>query len=143
MSGRGRGIGRGRGHGICRGSQSREGNPYVSTNKRKVLCTALGESRFTYNAKGASDQMQTTFKKIVKHTGTIYGQDTRNETHNRKLVSIDKPQHTQAVLDHHKDIVALRENIFMRLQYERTSKEKVFIGTSTTYDDAAIVLAEL
>ena len=73
----------------------------------------------------------------------IYGQDIRNELNNRNVVSIDKPQHTKAVLDHNQDMVALREKIFMRLQYERTSKEKVFIGTSTTYDDAAIVLAEL
>ena len=36
--------------------------------------------------------------KIVKHTGTIYGQDISNELHNRKVVSIDKPQHTKVVL---------------------------------------------
>ena len=58
----------------------------------------------------------------MKHTGKINGQDIRNEPHNRKVVSIEKQQHTKAVLDHHKDMVALIENIFMRLQAAREFK---------------------
>ena len=46
----------------------------------------------------------------------IYGQDIRNELQNRKVVSIGKPQHTQAVSDHHQDMVSLRENIFKKIQ---------------------------
>ena len=49
----------------------------------------------TYNKKGAADQMWTTLKQIVKYTGTIYWQDIRNELHNKAVVTIDKPQHTQ------------------------------------------------
>ena len=60
--------------------------------------------------------MRTNLNQIVKQTGTIYGQDIRNDLHNRKVVIIDKPQHIQAVLVHHQYMVALRANIFMRLQ---------------------------
>ena len=61
--GRGRGgrgrVGRGgRGCGRSRGVGSSPG----STNKRKGLCAALGEHVFTYNEKGAADQMRTTLK---------------------------------------------------------------------------------
>ena len=84
--------------------------------------------------------MRTTLNTIVQHTGTINGQDIRNELNNRNVVSIDKPQHTKAVLDHNQDMVALREKIFMRLQYARPSKKKVLIGTATTDANVEIVL---
>ena len=87
--------------------------------------------------------MRTNLKKIVKHTGTIYGQDISNELHNKKVVSIDKPQHAQAVLDHHKNMFPLKDNMFMCLQSARASKEKVFIGTAEIYPDTAIVFSEL
>ena len=54
---------------------------------------------FTYNEKGAADQMRTTLKQIVKCTDTIYGQDISNELHNRAVVTIDKPQYTQEAQD--------------------------------------------
>ena len=87
--------------------------------------------------------MITTLNQILKHTSTIYGQDIINELHNRKVVSIEKPQHAQAVLDHNQDMVAPREKISMRLQDESASKYKFLIGTATTDDDAAIALEEL
>ena len=77
----------------------------------------------------------------MKHTGTVYGKDIINEIHNRKVVCIEKPQHTQAVLDHHQDMVTPKEKIFMRLQAATASKEKVIIGTSETDAYAAIALA--
>ena len=79
----------------------------------------------------------------MKHTGTFYGQDILNELHNRKVLIIDKPQHTNCVLDHPQDMVALTEKFFMRLQAAISSKDKLFIGTSATDADAAIQLAEL
>ena len=81
--------------------------------------------------------------KIVKHTGTIYGQDISNELHNRKWVSIEKQQHTQVVLDHHQYMVELIENIFMYPQDARESKEKVLIGTATPDADEVIALEYL
>ena len=79
----------------------------------------------------------------MKYTGTIYGQDISNELHNSKVVSIDKPQHTKVVLDHHQDMLALRENIFMCLQDARASREKLLIGTAAIDADEVIALEEL
>ena len=67
----------------------------------------------------------------------------RNELHTRKAVRIGKLQHTQAMLDHHKDIVAPTENIFIYLQAASASKEKVIIGTDATYSDESITLEEV
>ena len=64
---------------------------------------------FTYNEKGAADQMSNTLKQIVKHTGTIYGQDISNELHSRRVVVISKPQHTADVLRKHEAKVSLRD----------------------------------
>ena len=89
----------GHGHGGCDGrvrGRSRDvGSSPGSTNKRKGICAAIGEHVFTYNEKGASDQMWTTLKQIFNYTSTIYGKDISNELHNRAVVTIDKPQHTQ------------------------------------------------
>ena len=57
------------------------------------------------------------------------------------MVSIDKPKHTHAVLDHHRDMVALREEVFMLLNAARASKKKVFIVTAATDADTDIVLS--
>ena len=95
--------GHGRGNGRDRGNQYSVGNPYGSTKKRKMLCATLGEILFTYSGKGAAEQIIKTLKKVVKQIGTIYGQDIRNEHHNRKVVSIDKIKRTLAVLDHNQD----------------------------------------
>ena len=57
------------------------------------------------------------------------------------MVSIDKPKHTHAVLDHHQDMVALREEVFMLLNAARASKKKVFIVTAATDADTDIVLS--
>ena len=90
--------GRGRGGRGCGGSGGRDrgrsrgvGSSPGSTNKRKGLGVALGEHVFTYNEKGATEQMRKTLKHIVKYTGNIYGQDIRNELHNRVVLTIDNP----------------------------------------------------
>ena len=57
--------------------------------------------------------------------------------------SIEKPQHTKAVLDCHQDMVELREKIFMHPQAPRSYEKKVFIGTAATDADADIALSEL
>ena len=78
MSGRGGGKfvqGRGgRGRGIGRDGRGRDGNTSTVTSQKKGLCAALGDNIFTYNKKGAADQLAITLRKIVKHTGTIYEQ---------------------------------------------------------------------
>ena len=60
--------------------------------------------------------MRNTLKNIVKHTGTIYGQDISNELHNRRVVVIAKPQHTADVLRKHEAKVSLIEKNFQRIQ---------------------------
>ena len=52
-------------------------------------------------------------------------------------------KNTKTVSDHHQDIVALVEKIFMCLQAARESKEKVLIVTAATDADAAISLEYL
>ena len=48
-------------------------NPtYGTTNKRKVICVALGERLFTYNENGYEDQIQTTLKKIETHQHDLW-----------------------------------------------------------------------
>ena len=90
MSGRGRGRGTG-GKGRGRGNHKARGGGAYGANKNKGLCADLGEHMFTYNEKGAADQMKNTLKQIVKHTSTIYGQDISNELHNRRVVVISNP----------------------------------------------------
>ena len=143
MCGIWREIGCDRSHGRVRRSQYRGVNPYRTTKKSKGLYADLGESLFNYNNKGTAEQILTTLKQIVKYTSTIYGQDIRNELNNMKVVSIEKPQHTQYVLDHHQYMMALRENIWICLKSAIESEVRLLIGTAATDADAAIALAQL
>ena len=95
---------------------------------------------FTYNEKGAVDQMRNTLKQIVKHTGTIYGQYISNELNNRRVVVIAKPQHTADVLRKHEANVSLRDNNLQRIQDAMISKESILITASQTNIDLAIPL---
>ena len=98
---------------------------------------------FTYNKKGAADQRRNILKQIVKHTGTIYGQDISNELHNRRVVFITKPHHTADVLRKHKEKVSLRDNNFQRIQDARIANEAVLITAAQTNIDLTIPIAEL
>ena len=144
--GRGRGVrgcgGRsGRGRGRSRGVGSSPG----SKNKIKGLCAALGEHVFAYNKKGAADQMRTTLKKIVKYTGTIYGQDISNELHNRAVVIIGKPQHTQEAQDKQTLRVARLKLNYQRLiteKFNRVTSLEVEIEAGGGRGDLAIIALE-
>ena len=75
MSGRGGRLIQGRGGwGRGRDGRGRGGNISTVKSRKKGLCAALGDNIFTYNKKGAADQLSITLRQIVKHTGTIYGQ---------------------------------------------------------------------
>ena len=78
----------------------------------------------------------------MKHTETIYGHGIINNPHSKKAVSIYKPKHAHAVLDHIQDMVEIRENIFMRQQYAWEYKEKVLIGTAAEGAGATIELSD-
>ena len=87
--------------------------------------------------------MRNTLKQIVKHTGTIYGQDISNELHNRRVVVIAKPQHTADVLRKHEAKVSLRDNNFQRIQDARIANEAVLITAAETNTDPTLPLADL
>ena len=131
MSGRGAGIfvrGRG-GQGRGRGRDVRVSGGKISTitSRKKGLCSALGDYIFIYNENVASDQLAITLRQIVKHTGTIYGQEMSNETHNRTAVIIVMPVYDQDLL--YKQVIKerLREENFKRIQDARRRK-----GSTTT-----------
>jgi hypothetical protein len=157
MSGRGERQGRGnRGgrDGNCRGGRGRggrgQGNSYSGLSgalaKHKGLCAALGIHVFDYyGQKGAADQMQTTWEKIVHHVRTICDHNISNELQNKKTVIIDEPKHTQDVLDKHTAKEVRRQTQQTRLDQARllhkTQLEgEVDAGTNT---DTPMLLAIL
>ena len=97
---------------------------------------------FTYNNKGAADQMRNTLKHIVKHIDTIYGQDISNELHNRRVVVVAKPQHTADVLRKHEAKVSLRDKKFQRIQDASIFKEELLMTAAQTNIDLTIPLTE-
>jgi hypothetical protein len=91
---------------LSRSRWMRRGNYYSDVGavvKHKGLCAALSNHVFDYGQKGAtSDQMRTTWEKIVHHVGTIYyGHDISNKLQNEKTVVITKPKHAQACPSSH------------------------------------------
>jgi hypothetical protein len=86
-AGRGR-RGRGRGHNYT-GSANAE---------NRGMCTNLGTNVFEYGQKSAADQMRTSWEKLVQYIGTNYGQDINNELHNKIIVVLVDPVHTDGVL---------------------------------------------
>jgi hypothetical protein len=58
--------------------------------------------------------MRTTWEKFVHHVGTIHGHDISNELLNKKTVIIEKPTHTQDVLDKHESRV-IRHDVRLSL----------------------------
>ena len=63
------------------------------------MCSALDNHIFEYGQKASSDQMITTWEKLVHHVGTIHEHEIINGLLNKKTVIIPKPEHTQEELD--------------------------------------------
>ena len=63
------------------------------------MFATLGDNIFTYNKKGAADQLSITLRQIVKHIETIYGQEISNEIHNQTAVITVKPVYDKDLLD--------------------------------------------
>ncbi len=144
MSGRGRGRGRGGGRGGGRGrGRGYRGGSSNTTPKVKGLLPALGEHVFSYDQKGAADQMRTSLKQLVKHTGTCYGQDISNELHNRTKVVIPEPQHHQDILDAHQADIIVREEAYERLKKARVAREKTLKNAAKTDPALGMELAVL
>ena len=100
MNRRGGRFFRGRGEkGRGRDGRDRVGSKSILTSRKKGLYAALGDNIFTYNKKGAADQLAIIFRQFVKHIGTVYGQENSNEINNRTAVIIVEPVYDQDLLD--------------------------------------------
>ena len=119
QGGQGRGIGRGR---YVRG---RGGNTSTVTSQNKGLCAALVDNIFTYNEKGAADQLAITLCQIVEHTETIYEQEISNKIHNQTAFIIVKPVYDQDLLDKQVIKEGHSEANFKRIQDDRRRKEAI------------------
>ena len=93
----------------------------------------MTDNVFPYNEKGSSDTMQNTLKMLVKHIGTLYGQDIANEIGNQTVVTIAKPKHSREVLLEHAVNKALKTEHYNRLTLPRQAKESL-LQKSAAYD---------
>ena len=108
------------------------------------MCKELGKHVFDYGQKGAADQMQTTWEKIIIHAYTEYGQDIATELENRKKLVIEEPEYPQAALDRHAAYVQVHEDGRQRLKSAREKEVQALkIAVSKNVEGSAIKLAEL
>ena len=103
----------------------------------------MPDNVFTYNENGAADTMQNTLKMLVKHIGTLYGQDIANDFGNRTVVTIAKPKHSTAVLLAHADKENLRIENYNRLLLTRKAQESLLQQSAATDPEIAMKLTEL
>ena len=68
-----------------RGRYTRGYNYYEAIPKHRGLCSALGNHVLDYSQKASSDQIRTTWEKLVHHIVTIHGQNISNELLNKIL----------------------------------------------------------
>ena len=81
--------------------------------------------------------MRTTWEKIVHHVGTIYGHDISNELQNKKTVTINKPEHTQDVLEKHAERVVRHESQELRLSNARLDQRRALEAAVEEGEDPA------
>jgi hypothetical protein len=87
---------------VLASAQSSHINNNGSTNStKKGLCANLGTYAFDYGQKSASDQMQTSWEKLVQYFGTNYVQDISNELQNKTPVTLVEPVHMDDVVMRH------------------------------------------
>ncbi len=118
-----------------------------STNtsaSKKGLCKDLGEHVFDYGWKGAADEMQTTWEKIILYAGTKYGQDIASELETRTQVSITQPTYPQAALDRHARLMEVHKENIKRLRDARNEEVRALkVQVSQKEPGAILKLAEL
>ena len=116
--------GRGRGKGCDGQRQSIAPTGRTTKNKHLGLEAAMKDNVFTYNKKGGADTMQNTLNILVKHIGTLYGQDIANEIGNRTVVTITKPKHSRALLLAHAVKETLRTENYNRLNFHQAGSRE-------------------
>ena len=87
--------------------------------------------------------MQNTLNMLVKHIGTLYGQDIANETDNRTVVTIPKPKHSRSVLLSHAAKETLRAENYNRLLLPRQAQEILLQQSYSKNPEIVMKLAEL
>ena len=90
------------------------------------MCSALDNHIFEYGQKASSDQMITTWEKLVHHVGTIHGHNISNWLLNKKTVIITKPGHTQYALDEHQLATGRRDQSYQRSAEARQFHKGLF-----------------
>ena len=92
----------GRGSG-CGGRGGRGHNYSIAGNgfSKKGLCPGLVTNVFYYGQKAASDQIRTSWGKLVQYVGTSYGSDISKELQNKTAVVLPEPVHELAVMVRH------------------------------------------
>ena len=80
---------------------------------------------------------------LVKHIGTLYGQDIANNISNRTVVTIAKPKHYRAVLLAYAAKETLRNENYNRLLLPSQAQESLLQQSAANNSEIAMQLAEL
>jgi hypothetical protein len=109
------------------------------------MCTNLVTNVFDYGQKSASDQMRTSWEKLVQYVGTNYGKDINNELQNKVWVVLTEPVHTDDVLGRHSVREVMIRNGQLNIQQAHQAQETILKSSvqSETDMDAHMKLAIL
>jgi hypothetical protein len=89
------------------------------------LCAALGNNVFDYGHRAATDQMRTSWEKLIQFVGTNYGQDISNVLQNKIPVILSEPVHTLELLARHAICEQMVQTGEENLQRARLSKRVI------------------
>ena len=107
MSGRGgrSGCGGGRnsrsGRGRGRGGRGQNYSGAGTGGGKQGSCSAIGKNVFDYGQKASTDQIISSWEKLVQYVGTSYGHDISNELQNKIAVVLPEPEYELAILMRH------------------------------------------
>jgi hypothetical protein len=131
------------------GGKSKEGKPRgygrgITSNGNKSTCTpgtkgakgaceALGNDIFEHGQKGSADQMQNTYKAIIKYVGNTFGTNMSTELRNRIHFVIPAPMESATTLTKHKKDTAHRQKMHDRMQKARRAHLAVMMSDPTKF----------
>ena len=127
-----------------RGGRGR-GNTYAPANgaTKKGMCAALEHHIFDYGQKDSADQMRTTWDKIVSFAGTTYAVEIKNELLYKEPFILPEPEHTQTVLDDHKETVRITGINNARTIAAQEAATILLLSQAATSASATLELARL
>ena len=77
--------------------------------------------------------MRKTWEKLVQHVGTKYGQDIRNEMHNKTVVNITEHVHAPQVLVSHATQNVLVYTFQNNIQTDHREQSTIIRESATAY----------